>query len=61
MESMNSQDKLKKMTTYVKETEKMIKRLQDKADLENPVDLDLVKTLKAQAYEDMVSVLRLKA
>lgn len=61
MEPMNSQDKLKKMTTYVKETEKMIKRLQDKADLENPVDLDLVKTLKAQAYEDMVSVLRLKA
>nr|UVX44576.1 MAG: hypothetical protein [Bacteriophage sp.] len=58
---MNSQDKLKKMTTYAKETEKMIKRLQDKADLENPVDLDLVKTLKAQAYEDMVSVLRLKA
>ena len=39
----------------------MIKRLQDKADLENPVDLDLVKTLKAQAYEDMLSVLRLKA
>lgn len=61
MEPMNSQDKLKKMTTYAKETEKMIKRLQDKADLENPVDLDLVKTLKAQAYEDMVSVLRLKA
>lgn len=61
MEPMNSQDKLKKMTTYVKETEKMIKRLQDKADLENPVDLDLVKTLKAQAYEDMVFVLRLKA
>lgn len=58
---MNSQDKLKKMTTYAKETEKMIKRLQDKADLENPVDLDLVKTLKAQAYEDMLSVLRLKA
>lgn len=58
---MNSQDKLKKMTTYAKETEKMIKRLQDKADLENPVDLDLVKTIKAQAYEDMVSVLRLKA
>lgn len=58
---MNSKDKLKKMTTYAKETEKMIKRLQDKADLENPVDLDLVKTLKAQAYEDMVSVLRLKA
>jgi len=57
---MNSQDKLKKMTTYVKETEKMIKRLQDKADIENPVDLDLVKTLKAQAYEDMLSVLRLK-
>ena len=60
MEPMNSQDKLKKMTTYVKETEKMIKRLQDKADIENPVDLDLVKTLKAQAYEDMLSVLRLK-
>ena len=60
MEPMNNEDKLKRMTAYAKETEKMIKKMQDEADLENPVDLDMMKTLKAQAYEDMLSVLRLK-
>lgn len=61
MAQMNNEGIIKRIITYAEETEKEIKRMQDESGLENPVDLDLIKTLKSQAYEDILSVLRLKA
>lgn len=60
MGPMNSEDKLRRLAQIAKETEKTIRKMFNESDLKDPVDLDVARTIKAQAYEEMVSILRLK-
>lgn len=55
---MNDTDLIKGIASVLKNTESEIKQLKDGKSFEVPVNNELVKTLKAMAYEDVCSLVQ---
>lgn len=56
---MNDKEKFEKIKETIKNTRKQLKELyKDTGTYENPVDIDMVKTTKAMAYEKVLEILK---
>lgn len=56
---MSDKEKYEKIKEIMKSTRKQLKELhKDAGTFENPVDIDMVKTTKAMAYEKILEVLK---
>lgn len=52
--------KKEEIIKILKTTEKEIKKVKEGTSLENPVKKDLIKTMKAMAYEDILALAKKK-
>lgn len=56
---MSDKDKFEKIKDVMRMTRKQLKELyKDTGTYENPVDIDMVKTTKAMAYEKILEILK---
>jgi len=56
---MTHEEALKEIFGIMKKSQKEIDRLRANKSLENPIQIDLVKTRKAMSYEEVLEVLKM--
>jgi len=55
---MNANTAMKELFVIFKKSEKQIAKLRENKDLENPVQIDFVKTEKSMTYEDALVIIK---